>query len=139
MGVHLSGGQRAEISQLKALLESTCVRRRTGHRRRRPRRLVADKGYDAQWVRGYLRARGVRSTIPERQVRTGARRRRRGRKPKFDKEHYRQRNAIERLVGHLKECRRLATRFEKLALHFLGMLKLAFIERYLKTYFSDRA
>ena len=39
---------------------------------------------------------------------------------------------IERSLGWLKECRSLATRFEKLAIHYLGMVDLAIIERYLK-------
>jgi transposase len=39
----------------------------------------------------------------------------------------------------LKECRRVATRFEKLALNFLAMLKLAIIQRYLRIAFSDGA
>lgn len=139
VGVHLSAGQRAEVSQLQAVLSAACVRRSHGRLRSRPDRLVADKGYDAQWVRGYLRRRGIRSTIPERSLRAGTKRRRRGRPPLFDAACYRKRNVIERLVGHLKECRRLATRYEKLALQYLGMLKVAFLERYFKAYFSDRA
>jgi transposase len=39
---------------------------------------------------------------------------------------------IERCIGWLKECRSVATRYEKLALHYLGMVQLAIIERYLK-------
>lgn len=39
---------------------------------------------------------------------------------------------IERSIGALKECRSVATRFEKLALHYLGMVQLAIIERYLR-------
>jgi transposase len=51
------------------------------------------------------------------------------RDPHFNRESYRRRNVIERCVGWLKEFRRIATRFEKLALNYLGMLKLAMIER----------
>jgi len=50
----------------------------------------------------------------------------------FDREAYRRRNVVERCVGWLKEWRRIATRFEKLALNFLAMLKLAIIEQYLR-------
>lgn len=50
----------------------------------------------------------------------------------FDREAYRQRNVIERLVGWLKECRRVATRFEKKAFHFAGMVAMAMIQRYLR-------
>jgi transposase len=50
----------------------------------------------------------------------------------YDRARYRERNVIERCVGWLKECRSVATRYEKLALHYLGMVQLAIIERYLK-------
>lgn len=50
----------------------------------------------------------------------------------FDREMYRDRNIIERLIGWLKECLRVATRFEKTAKNFGGFVKMAFIERYLR-------
>lgn len=47
---------------------------------------------------------------------------------------------IECYVGWLKECRAIATRFKKLAVNFLAMLKLALIQRYLRMmHSSDRA
>ena len=51
---------------------------------------------------------------------------------KFDAEAYRNRNIVERLIGWLKECRRVLTRFEKTALNFVGMIRMAFIQRYLR-------
>ncbi len=51
---------------------------------------------------------------------------------KFDKEKYRQRNVVERCVSWLKECRRVATRYEKLAVNYLGMVDLAIIQRLLR-------
>jgi transposase len=50
----------------------------------------------------------------------------------FNRETYRQRNIIERLIGWLKESRRILTRFEKTAKNFAGMIKMAFIHRYLR-------
>ena len=50
----------------------------------------------------------------------------------FDRETYRERNIIERLIGWLKESRRIMTRFEKTARNFGGMIKMAFIRFYLK-------
>ncbi|MFN9367294.1 MAG: IS5/IS1182 family transposase, partial [Planctomycetia bacterium] len=44
----------------------------------------------------------------------------------------------EQTIGWLKECRRIGTRFEKLAINFLAMMKLAMIQRCLKMAFSDR-
>ena len=49
----------------------------------------------------------------------------------FDKEVYRQRNIVERLIGWLKESRRIFSRFEKTAKNFGGMITLAFIRQYL--------
>jgi hypothetical protein len=46
---------------------------------------------------------------------------------------------IERSIGTLKECRSLATRFEKLAIHYLGMVQLAIIQRYLRLLAPDVA
>lgn len=56
----------------------------------------------------------------------------------FDKKTYKQRHVIECCIGWLKECRRIGTRFEKLAINFLAMTQLAIIQRYLKIAFSDR-
>ena len=50
----------------------------------------------------------------------------------FDRELYRRRNIVERLIGWLKEARRIFSRFEKTAKNFAGMLKMGFIERYLR-------
>jgi transposase len=51
----------------------------------------------------------------------------------FDADAYRDRNIVERLIGWLKECRRVFSRFEKTAKNFAGMIRLAFIQRYLRT------
>jgi transposase len=58
---------------------------------------------------------------------------------KFDREAYRHRAVVEQCVGWIKEFRRVGTRFEKLAIHFHGMLQLAMIRRYLRLLFSDTA
>ena len=50
----------------------------------------------------------------------------------FDRQAYRDRNIVERLIGWLKECRRIFSRFEKTAKNFGGMIKMAFIQRYLR-------
>jgi transposase len=65
---------------------------------------------------------------------------RKGKRPvrHFDRPTYRRRNVVERLVNWLKERRRLATQFEKLAENFLAMVKLAMMERLLKALLPDR-
>jgi transposase len=113
----LTGGQRNEITQAKGLPEQCHLQLRRGRPRLRPKVLIADKGYDSQPLRQWLgkrgvkaNIRGVKANIAERELPEGKKRRRRGRKPTFDTQLYRQRNVIERSFGRIKECRRVATR-----------------------------
>jgi len=126
----LLAGQAHESTQFEALASSAHLRGRNGRKRWRPRRMGADKAYHAQRIRHWLRMHGIGAVIPPRASRT--KKCRRGRPVSYDRERYRGRNVIERSIGWLKECRSLATGFEKLAVHYLGMVHLAMIERYLK-------
>ena len=121
-------GQQHDSKGLFPLLEIVSIKTvaGAGRPRTRPRLLIAERGYDARSLRRYLGKRGIKNVLPERRE-TERQRRRRGRPPLFCAESYKSRNVIERLVGWLKEHRRLATRFEKLASSFLAMLKLALI------------
>lgn len=49
----------------------------------------------------------------------------------FDRAVYRQRNRVERLINRTKQWRRVATRYEKRAMHYLAMLELAAIKLWL--------
>ena len=49
----------------------------------------------------------------------------------MDRVHYRERNVVERLVGWLKEFRRIATRYDKLAASYLAFVQLASIRIWL--------
>lgn len=123
-------GQAHESTQFETLLDTfSIVRRRSGRMRGRPRRIAADRAYHAQRIRHWLRQHGIKAVIPPRKQRGKPGQ---GRPISYDREHYRARNVVERCVGWLKECRSLATRFEKLAVNYLQMVKLAFIERYLR-------
>jgi transposase len=51
---------------------------------------------------------------------------------KFDRQAYRDRSTVERLIGWLKECHRAFSRHEETAKNFAGMIHLAFIQRYLR-------
>ena len=92
-----------------------------------PVALAGDKGYRADWIDAYLLALGIEPVIPSK-----ANEDRDIRAVTFDRQSYRDRNIIERLIGWLKECRRIFSRFEKTAKNFGGMIKMAFIQRYLK-------
>lgn len=88
-----------------------------------PRRLSGDRAYSAPRIRDWLAERGVEAVIPRRKDELA----RMERPPAFDAEGYRKRNAVERLVGWLKEARAAATRSDKLAQSYLGMVQLAMI------------
>ena len=136
----MSAGQAADAPALAAALERVRLPHRgRGRPRTRPRELVADRAYDSTALRRYLRGRGIRAMIPERRLPAGKRRRKRGPRPRFDEATYRERAAVEQSIGWLKECRRIATRYEKLAVNFLAMVELAFIRYILRTYLSDTA
>jgi transposase len=68
-------------------------------------------------VRSFLRRRGIGAVIPTQAREPG--------RPDFDREAYRQRNRVERLINRLKQFRRIATRYEKRAVNYLAMVTLA--------------
>ena len=80
-------------------------------------RLIADKAFDTNRLRSFLTEQGIEAVIP-----SIARR-----KPLIphDREIYRQRNKIERMFARLKDFRRVATRYDKLARNYLAGVVLA--------------
>ncbi len=128
--VVLTAGNRNECPVLGPLLASV-VRRE----RRRPKKLACDKGYSADRIRAGLLGLGIKPVIPMRDNEHVGEKDKFGR---FDKKAYRRRNVVERAVAKLKEFRRVATRYEKLAVNYLAFLKLAMVRRYLHLLFSDR-
>jgi transposase len=94
-------------------------RPRGGRPKLRPRRVIGDKGYSSRKIRHYLRAHGIRLTIPRRKTE--------GRTGPFDRALYRQRSWVERLINRLKQNRRLATRYEKCAANYRAFWLIAAI------------
>ena len=92
-----------------------------------PRAIAGDKGYRAEWIDQMLLDLGVTPVIPSKSNED-----RSARKVQFDKESYRKRNIVERLIGWLKECRAVFARFDKTAINYAGMVKMAMIGRYLR-------
>lgn len=136
LAIKLSAGQAGEALYAEPVLDAVCIHRPHGLRRR-PQQLAADRAYSHRRIRQWLRNHRVRAVIPERRDQMAHRR---GRPPLFNAEQYRRRNIIERCVGWLKEARAVATRFEKLAIHYLGSIKLAMIRRHLRALnLSNRA
>jgi transposase len=129
LAVTLTAGQRHESTQFEVLMESVAIRRPSGHVARRPKRVAADRGYHAQRIRQWLRARGIQAVIPPKKQRG---KRKRGRPVTYNLIYYRARNVVERSIGWLKEYRSITTRFEKLAVNYLSLVKLTMIHRYLR-------
>jgi transposase len=103
-------------------------------RRQRPGAMAGDKGYSTPRIRQWLRRHAIRAVIPRRSDQHPD-----DRRVHFDRAAYRRRSTIEQCIGWIKECRRVATRFEKLAVNFLAMIHLVFIERYFRVLFSNGA
>lgn len=100
-------------------MQQGAVRRPSGQKRLYPCRVSGDKGYSFRPFRQFLHRKGIRNTIPTRSNQP--------RHPAFNKEIYRQRNRVERLINRLKQFRRIATRYEKRAVNYAAMLTLAMI------------
>jgi transposase len=75
-------------------------------------RLIADRGYDSNAIRAAIAAQGAEVVIP-------ATTSRRAPIP-YDRTAYRARNLVERLWCRLKDWRRIATRYDKLAANYLS-------------------
>lgn len=129
LGVVISAGQAHESSFVTEALEAVQIpQNRPGRPRKRPAALSGDKGYSYRKVRRWLHAHKIEPVIPQRSNQVGAK----GGCRKFDSAKYRKRNVVERRVGWLKECRRLGTRFEKLAVNFAAMVELGIIQQLLR-------
>ena len=134
LAIEITAGQVSEQTQLKGVV-ARFIAGRKQRRRRKPKKLTGDKGYSSGFIRHWLREQNIEPVIPHKKNEKAYH----DPNVTFDKETYRQRHVVEQCVGWLKELRRIATRFEKLAINFLGMLHLATIRQYLKLLFSDRA
>lgn len=110
-------GQRHETKRIVPLLESLDAKGMI------PEKSAGDEGYSARWIRTSLLGKAVEPVIPHQKSEAG-------RSEPFDRQAYRERNLIERGINLLKWFRRAATRYEKLAVHPLGMLKLAILYRF---------
>ena len=90
----------------------------------RPCVLLADKGYDADFILADLEARGIAAVIPAKRNRKV--------QPVIDAHIYSLRNLVERCFSKLKHSRRLATRYDKTAESFLGFVLVASIRLWIR-------
>ena len=75
-----------------------------------------EKGYDSNPIREHLLAQDIVPVIPPKSNRTDA--------IEYDHALYRLREKGERFFHHLNQCRRIATRYEKLSQTFLALIHL---------------
>lgn len=116
----MTAGERHEQVAFVPLMEGGRIKRQgRGRPRSRPARVAGDKGYSSRKVRQYLRRRGIQAVIPRKANERRA--------PRFDRAAYRERNRVERLINRLKQFRRVATRYEKLAVSYQAMVSIAAI------------
>ncbi len=115
LGISLTPGQSGDAPQAYELIQ-TAFRHGATH-------IVADRAYDTNAILEQIRTRKACAVIPPNPNRVLQR--------PYDKTIYRQRNVAERFIARLKENRRVATRYEKLAAHYLGFILLAAIKNYL--------
>ena len=108
-----SAGQRSDIAFAHALIEGL-----------EAEAAIADKGYDADHLRDSLAQAGAEVVIPPKRNRKAQRH--------YDVHLYKERNRIERFFNKLKQFRRVATRYDKLLVNFMGFVKLAAIAIWLR-------
>ncbi len=134
--VAVTPGQQHEVTMLEPLLDSVAIAGKPGRPRRRFATVAGDKGYDSDAARQAIAERGSTPLIAHRKKRDATYP---PRSQGFDKVQYKRRNVVERLIGKLKECRHLATRYDKLAKSFRAFIVLGFIRIWLKDLLSYTA
>lgn len=99
----LTGGQEAECRQSIPLLEN--VKAAT---------VLADRAYDTNELREWLKSKEFKAVIPPKSNRKE--------EIECDYWHYKERHAVGCMFGKLKHYRRIATRYEKKSIDYMGML-----------------
>lgn len=101
----LTGGQAGDSPEALPLLYDV-----------EPGSVSADKAYDSDAIINYLHTSGIEAMIPPRRNRLVQR--------SFDKHRYKSRNLVERFFCRIKQFRRIATRYDKLAQRFASFVAL---------------
>lgn len=112
--VALTGGQAGDCPQAPALLASDL---------RPGQQVLADKAYDADYLRDQIALAGAQAVIPSKKNRKVY--------LPHDEQIYKNRNQIERCFNRFKAYRASATRFEKTSLAYLALVTLAAIRMWL--------
>ena len=110
IAVEVIPGQAGDAPRMAPMVDATAARVPVVDE------VVADKGFDSDAIREDLIDRGICPVIPNKKNRVDP--------WPFDPVAYRDRNRVERLFGKVKQFRRVATRYEKLKVTYLGLLHL---------------
>ncbi len=109
----LTGGEASECTQALTLLHGI-----------EAKAILADKGYDADYVVKAPKFMMAEVVIPSKSNRKEVR--------SFDKDLYKERNLIERMFDKIKHFRRFATRYDKTVAAYLAFVVVAGICLWLK-------
>ena len=126
MNFELSPGQTHETQCFEGVWNATEILDPQLRHPVQPDALAGDKAYYSGKIQEQLKSEKVQAVIPvigktiDEQDSAD-----------FDRELYRRRNVVERLIGWLKESRRIFSRFEKTAINYLAMIHVACIRYYL--------
>jgi transposase len=103
--LHLTEGERHDVTCAEILLDVL-----------ETKFVIGDKGYDSDQLRNTIRSIGAKPVIRSRRTHPIRR---------HDRQKYKRRNVVERFINRIKHCRRVATRYDKLGVTFLGFVQLA--------------
>jgi transposase len=121
LGIHVTSASPSEVTLVDPTLQTIQVPRLGGgHPRQKPKRLIADRGYDSDPLRERLARRGITAIVPYRDN-NKARRYEDGRLLR----RYRHRWTIERTFAWLGSFRRLLVRHERLTSMYCSLLYFA--------------
>jgi len=115
IAAELTGGEVADCSAYREVMDAAGPE---------PKVLLADKGYDADFIRADMEARGGSAVIPMKRNRKII--------VEVDQQIYRLRNQVERCFNKLKNARRLATRYDKTLQSYLGFVHIASVRLWLR-------
>lgn len=104
--IHITAGNVHDVVEAPTLVAAA-----------KGKNFIADKAYDSDAVIAAIRAKGMTPMIPSRSNRKTPR--------EHDSHAYKERHLVEFFFNRLKQYRRVATRYEKTAKNFLGMVFLA--------------
>jgi transposase len=107
LALHITGGQRADVSQAEQLLADGIAGDFA----------LGDKGYDSNDLVEFIIECGSEPVIPSRKSRKQPR--------EYDKHRYKERHLVECFIGKLKYYRRIFSRFDKYSRHYLSYLQFA--------------